>query len=340
MVSAEFFFINSIQTGMVVAEAVDDGMVSYNGLRFPASDIPHQVRELYLKNPYRYIPDTSYAPVKLVPVINPKTNSFTDLAFCTSRAVPGVHLEYLSNMEVKSSMSVPVIVDQKLWGLITCHNREPKYISLQERMFFHVSSQFISSQMNSFRKEEKVRSKAWESEIKLKYGELFNSASSLREVFLSEVPDIMKIFDLTGMALNINGNLEVKGQTPDKQQIGSLLDWLRISETPDVFYSDNLTSYNEDAAKYMDKASGLISLPIIPEKGFFLLGFREEVKKTVKWGGNPGEAVTFDSNGSNYHPRKSFDAWQQKVQYTSKPWSETEINMAKFITAAIKKFKM
>ena len=48
--------------GVVVAEDGDGVLPSYLGLRFPASDIPAQARELYRLNRVRIIPDSDYTP--------------------------------------------------------------------------------------------------------------------------------------------------------------------------------------------------------------------------------------------------------------------------------------
>src|SRR5687768_4613663 len=56
--------------GTVIAEDMNDGMDEYLGLKFPASDVPKQARDLYLRNPYRIIPNRAYKPVRLTPEIN------------------------------------------------------------------------------------------------------------------------------------------------------------------------------------------------------------------------------------------------------------------------------
>src|SRR6476646_10539209 len=91
--------------GTVIAEALEPRMDVYLGLKFPASDIPKQAREMYRRNLYRLIPDIDYQPVRLYPVLNPQTGAFTDLTDSNLRSVAGVHLEYLRNMNVKASMS-------------------------------------------------------------------------------------------------------------------------------------------------------------------------------------------------------------------------------------------
>ena len=46
--------------GQVLAELADAGYPSYLGLRFPATDIPRQARELYRVNRIRVIEDANY----------------------------------------------------------------------------------------------------------------------------------------------------------------------------------------------------------------------------------------------------------------------------------------
>ena len=51
--------------GTVIAEDRNEVLPSYLDLRFPASDIPAQARELYRRNRLRIIPDANYAPVPI-----------------------------------------------------------------------------------------------------------------------------------------------------------------------------------------------------------------------------------------------------------------------------------
>ncbi|MHC5732103.1 MAG: GAF domain-containing protein, partial [Nostoc sp.] len=41
--------------------------------------------------------------------------------------------EYLHNMGVAASLTISLIKDEKLWGLIACHHQSPKYISYELR---------------------------------------------------------------------------------------------------------------------------------------------------------------------------------------------------------------
>jgi chemotaxis family two-component system sensor kinase Cph1 len=140
--------------GTVIAEEKSNGLEEYLGVTFPASDVPKQARQLYLKNPYRLIPNRDYKPVRLYPILNPVTNSFTDLSDCNLRSVAGVHLEYLKNMGITASMSVRVIHNENLWGLISCHHATPNYLSFEIRSIFELLSSVISNKISSILNKE------------------------------------------------------------------------------------------------------------------------------------------------------------------------------------------
>src|SRR6195952_2859778 len=108
--------------GEVVAEAKRDDLNSFMGLHYPASDIPAQARALYEKNWIRLISDVDYTPAPLVPDIDPASGAPLDLTYATLRSVSPIHVEYLQNMGVRASMSISLLNEGVLWGLIACHH--------------------------------------------------------------------------------------------------------------------------------------------------------------------------------------------------------------------------
>ena len=108
--------------GEVVAEAKAPHLNSFLGLHYPASDIPAQARALYEKNWIRLISDVDYMPARLQPPAHPVDGLPLDLTYSTLRSVSPIHIEYLKNMGVRASMSISLLRDDKLWGLIACHH--------------------------------------------------------------------------------------------------------------------------------------------------------------------------------------------------------------------------
>jgi chemotaxis family two-component system sensor kinase Cph1 len=95
--------------GTVIAEDRNETLPSYLDLRFPASDIPQQARELYCRNRLRIIPDAAYVPVAIAPAHDPRTGAPLDLSQSILRSVSPVHVEYMHNMGTMASMSISIL---------------------------------------------------------------------------------------------------------------------------------------------------------------------------------------------------------------------------------------
>ena len=115
--------------GEVVAEAARSPANPFLGLHYPASDIPVQARALYLRSPFRVIADVHAQTSAILP--QTVSTAPLDLSLAVTRAVSPVHLEYLRNRGVGASLSISIIVEGRLWGLIACHHdtaRLPSFV--------------------------------------------------------------------------------------------------------------------------------------------------------------------------------------------------------------------
>jgi len=320
--------------GLVVAEEEEPEMEKYLGLRFPASDIPKQARDMYLKNPYRMIPDVDATAVKIYPVINPVTNSFTDLSGCNIRNVVSVHIEYLKNMNVMSSISTRIIKDNKLWGLISCHHRTAKYPGLEVRSAFELMGEIISLQLAAKENEQRL-------EMKIKLNENKNkivrraAEQDLGEIIETEPELLFGAIKSDGVAVVKENSIKIAGSTPSVNQLNQLKDWLTRRNIHDVYATDSLSLDFELGKDFKEVGSGLIVLPISTKRQEYLLGFRPEVVQVVEWGGNPNDAIRMESDNKTYHPRNSFYKWKETVKYSSFPWHEEEILIAKALSEEI-----
>ncbi len=135
--------------GRVIAEDRNDVLPSYLGLKFPATDIPEQARALYRANRLRLIPDAGYEPVAILPALTPATGAPLDLSFSTLRSVSPLHVEYMRNMGTGSSMSISILRDGELWGLISCHNRDPFLVPFEVRTACDFLGQVLAIQIDA-----------------------------------------------------------------------------------------------------------------------------------------------------------------------------------------------
>lgn len=310
--------------GDVIAEEKEEGMESYFGLKFPASDIPKQARELYKRSAYRLIPAVRYEPVRLYPVINPVTKAFTNLSNSNLRSVAAVHLEYLQNMKVAASMSTRILKDGELWGLIACHHRTPYNLPYEMASVFELLSNFITAKISALLNRDSFCYKEAKQELQTEVMQQVLSTGSLD----TEKERLLRLLDADGIAIIINRQVETAGSTPAKQEIEDLVLWLQANNTHHLLHQPSLAAVYESAGAYAEKSSGLLALPIETGKGDFVLAFRSEAVQNITWGGNPNEAVRIEENSRQYHPRASFQLWQHTVRQRSIPWKKETLEVA------------
>jgi light-regulated signal transduction histidine kinase (bacteriophytochrome) len=313
--------------GQVIAEASDPSMEVFNGLFFPASDIPEQARELYRTNWLRIIPNADYQPVPLLPKLRPDTDTPLDLSFATLRSVSPIHCQYMKNMGVLSSMSISLLKGDKLWGLISCGNRQPLHVPHELRAACQTIGQVLSLQISAMEALEISRQR----EAKVEALALLNQAmiDSPQNVFdgLANQPQVlMALNNAGGIAIIEDNQLHRYGNCPEPVQIRALHKWLQDSGEP-VFASHNLASVYPPAAEYQQVASGVLAMSLPKPVDNGVLWFRPEVKENINWSGDPRKPLDLENSdaGLRLRPRTSFEIWKVEMAGISTKWSHGDL---------------
>ncbi len=311
--------------GEVIAEEKNEDIEPFLGLHYPASDIPRQARELYKLNLVRIIANVDSTPAALLVTDPHFATAPLDLTHSTLRAVSPVHIEYLKNMGVKASFSISIVVKERLWGLIACHNYEPAFIGYEARNNAKLISKILSSSLE-YREEEKIKEEGIWFEKALR--EIIPRAGSDLDIVDSLIfhdTNILNLTEADGAALFFENKLYTLGTTPSEDEISDLIKWLGNSKYQSLFQTDHLSALFSPAHSYKNIASGLLSCTISPGMKDCILWFRPEFKKTVKWAGNPDRPAEINREGnSRLSPRRSFEEWIQEVEGVSAPWSKAE----------------
>lgn len=309
--------------GKVIGESLCDGMQPYLGLCFPASDIPPQARELYRLNWIRVIPDAAYEPVPILPAMRPDTGQALDLSFAVLRSVSPVHCHYLKNMGVRSSMSISLLKDDQLWGLITCGHREPLRVPHELRTACISIGQLLSMQISAL---EALDARRQQQEKNRMVDALVNAlAVDTCDVMESLLPYAQTLLNLTaaeGLAILIEERLHCFGVCPSEAQIRALYPWIE-QQGKGVVATHQLSADFSPAAAYQIYASGLLAFRLPKPVDNAVMWFRPEVKTTVQWSGEPVKHR--EAGATALSPRLSFDRWKQQVDGKALQWSPSEL---------------
>ncbi|MBV6626004.1 MAG: GAF domain-containing protein [Rivularia sp. (in: Bacteria)] len=142
---------NPDSSGVVIAESIHNNRLpSLFGLHFPADDIPPYARELFLRARQRSVVDVSIAQIGISPLDHPETGEAQEQNDIRYRPLDPCHAEYLTAMGVKSSVIVPIVLEEistgkkqssssnpsaQLWGLLACHHSESRNVTEEELQF-------------------------------------------------------------------------------------------------------------------------------------------------------------------------------------------------------------
>lgn len=308
--------------GFVNAELADEGFDRYLGLCFPASDIPKQARELYCANRIRIIADVDYQPSPIIPAENPKTGLPLDLSYATLRSVSPVHLHYMRNMGTGASLSISIVMDGKLWGLISCHNKSPRAVSFQSRTACELLGRVLSLQLET--KVAHLRSQKMLS-LRKQIVQMLAAMADHDSVFkgIQSVPDVfLRFVGASGAAVVSDSECDLYGVTPSKHQVKALTTWLDERQGPEIFSSDNVGRDIPHLPGIAKSVGGLLSVSISEIHSSYIIWFKPEQVHVVNWAGKPEKTI---DDGGRLSPRQSFAMWHETVEGFSTPWDETEI---------------
>ncbi|NTU80698.1 MAG: GAF domain-containing protein [Chloroflexales bacterium] len=323
-------------TGVVIAEDVRADLESYLDLRYPASDIPQQARALYLRNWLRLIPDVAYQPAPML-AIDPVHSSIPlDMSFASLRSVSPIHIEYLGNMGATASMSISLIKNDQLWGLVACHHHSgPHYLPYDVRAACEFLGHMVSLQIGE---KEAAEDAAYTIALQGVQAELVQHMSVANDVLAGLTrftPNLLEFIEAGGVAVCLEDQCMLLGATPPEPVVRQLADWLS-QEVPDsLFATSALPQQYPEIAPFRATASGLLAVRLARARPNYLLWFRPEVVQTVSWGGNPEKPVEVLAGEARMSPRKSFAVWKETVTQTALPWRSCEVAAARDLRRAI-----
>lgn len=318
-------------SGVVVAEALGAGATSYLGHRFPASDIPPQARALYTRNLQRIIADVD-GPVH--PLIPERTlgGKPVDLSLSVTRAVSPIHLQYLRNMGVAASMSVSILREGKLWGMVACHHPKPLYVDYEIRSSVELFCRLLSYELAladaAGQQAQADRAFALHEQISMQGA----SGTNLQDDREMLAQGLARVIPLDGMAMMIDGRYDTQGLAPTEDEFHALVSLLARSGEGQVFATDQLAASFPGAVAPERQIGGLLAIPIRRQPAEYVILLRREVARDIIWAGPPDKPVQADGRLS---PRQSFDTWRELVHGHCRPWQPGDLRAAEILRVTL-----
>jgi len=323
--------------GEVVAEAVDPGLPRYLGLHYPAGDIPAQARQLFLRQHVSAIADSSYTPVPILADATLDDGLPLDLTYSALRSVSPLHREYMRNMQTAASLTVALVDQEALWGMLVCHHSQPMVAEPELRALADAIGEIVSSRLRGLGEAELAADLAAKAATLDALRARLATPLPLVESLLGAQADLLRLVGAAGAVIRYAGDLYCLGSTPSMDAAERVLGVLQPVARANLVAVDDLGLRYPDLAACTMRGSGalLLSLPSAPDDA--ILWFRPEASRTVLWGGDPSLNDKPVVSGETMTPRKSFVAWKEIVSGRSNPWTQADIHLASELLGIIER---
>ncbi|WP_298916822.1 ATP-binding protein [uncultured Nostoc sp.] len=350
--------------GQVVAEAsAPNRLPSLLGLHYPTDDIPPQARALFIRARTRSIVNVNEQRIILNSLPTPKTTAIGDLTVeevqeqpledILSRPVDPCHVDYLTQMGVQSSLVVPIIYQQELWGLLISHHAEPKEITSEDLQVVQMLADQVSLAITQAILLSQVQEQQQREAIVNQIAALLHAPLPPEQILHNVLEQAVKASGSSGGRLYLTSSDEAlpahlytygNQPTPSEfEQPDSLENhplWQEVGVAPAAIDTD-LTQQDKPAQRVVinlqqepgfdqliesfqtTSIRGLIVQPLYYGKEFlgYLTFFRDQIGTKNLWTGSE------EADERQERPRQSMAQWQALKQDKAYPWSIEEMEL-------------
>ncbi len=305
--------------GEIVADDHLPGLVRYLGHHFPASDIPPQARDLYVRKASRYIPDVDEGDVAVLAA--PRMAGTTlDLSRSALRSVSPYHLEYMRNMKTAASISFSMADGGRLTRLVSCISATPRSLSRSLRRSGELLVLQAKLQVSAAEQIVNLNDAARREAIRTRLRAAMHNAPAIVEGLTSASDDLLRLCQADGAAAYADGQYRSTGAAPAEAAVRRLAGEIGAIDTPGATWATERLPQSTA----LGSAGCLFVALGAPDE--FVSWFRKDRPQQLRWLGDPHANETGSIN-----PRKSFDTWLEQVSGSSAPWTDADLRAAQLL---------
>jgi two-component system, chemotaxis family, sensor kinase Cph1 len=259
--------------------------------------------------------DVAARPVSL---INAAAEPPVDLSFADLRSVSPIHIEYLRNMGVSATMSLSLMVDGRLWGLLACHHDTPRRLSGEVRLvcesFAHMVSARIASLVGAEHHRQQSRAATVReavSRLLIDHERSFSALDALKEDIAASLDADAMVVVQGADVVHTTGMPRAEARRLAERAVAARQPGFEFNGPPEI----------GEAPGILSRWPGVIGRCFDSRSGGWLILVRREERATIRWAGEPTKGTVLGPNGARLTPRGSFDVWEEQVRGRARDWT-------------------
>ncbi len=257
-----------------------------------------------------------------------------DLSYAHLRSVSPIHCEYLRNMGVSASMSISIIIDGKLWGLIACHHYRPLVLGMAHRVAAEMFGEFFSLHLQSLKQKEKLKTASHARASLDRFLRIASHHNDIGALLKESLADFATLMPCDGVGLWLNGSWTVFGMVPPASAVPGLLRMMGTVAEGRVWATHSLAQRLSEAEAYSDQAAGVLAVPLTQIHRDYLFFFRREFIQTLDWAAIPTRPIRAAARRPA-DPAQELRHLEGDGASPGPPWTEAEREIAEVTRSAL-----
>jgi chemotaxis family two-component system sensor kinase Cph1 len=235
------------------------------------------------------------------------------------RAVSPVHIEYLQNMGVRASMSVSIVVQGRLWGLIACHHRTPRHVPYSVRMACDVLAHMLASTVASLTAADESAYVTQAAAVRTRVIESMLHADDTLAALAAMRNELRESLEADELLLAEHGKV-IASDGVEPALAAAIVQSLAAHQDGSPVLRLSRDEWPEAIRESLGRHVGLLALPFHPSGHGWIIALRHEQIEHVRWGGQPEKQYRSGPLGPRLTPRGSMDEWRETVRDRADPW--------------------
>jgi len=315
--------------GEVFAEAREPALPAYLGQCYPEACVPRMARQPGRRPRVRLLVDVDSVPVPLQPM-HPLGEPL-DLSLCTLRSVSPLHIQILKMMDVRATLVVSLVVGGRLWGLIACHHRTPRFVHYEIRALCELLAETVATRIAAL--ESFIQEQAELAVRRLERGmiEAISCSGDWRSALVTDGDALLASLEASGAALFCDGELQTLGRVPEQGGLLRIRAWLDRQPRAAVIATSSLMREDPRFATLKETASGVLAVPLSSGCGEYLVWFRPERVRTLILGASP----LLCADGAELNRAPALAGEQREVRGRAVPWNSGQTAIARLLGESV-----
>ena len=249
-----------------------------------------------------------------------------DMSHSVLRSVSPIHVEYLQNMGVQASMSVSIVINGRLWGMLACHHMSPRQVPYSIRMATDVLAQVLASSVQTLEAKAEGTRIERAAELTSRMLEAMSQQDNVVATLDAYADELRQTLNADALIVSQLGELTVHGDI-DTALATAIVQALP-ADAEMLFQYNQLDDWPDSLQEQIGKWVGMLAMSFDASTQGVMVALRREQIEQVRWAGKPDKVIAHGPLGPRLTPRGSFEEWRETVRGKAEPWNATSLTIA------------